>query len=353
MKPDAAPLLTADFDYHLPPELIAQEPIEPRDAARMLVAELSNDAIAHRRVAELDQYVRPGDLLVINRTRVFPARLLGTKDTGGAVEVLLVRKLSEHDAPRERWSCFIGGKVKVGTVITIAEARVEVLTCCADGAREISFGPGEKAFALAERVGHVPLPPYIKRADRPDDRARYQSVFAERDGSVAAPTASLHFTTELIERLRARGVGFADVDLAIGPGTFKPVDAEKITDHAIHAEYCECPASTVAAVMRCRASGGRVIAVGTTVVRTLETAAAQPGGLAPYRGLSSLFLHPPKQLMVVDGLLTNFHLPRSSLLMLVACLTGVERLLELYRQAIADGYRFYSYGDAMLILPRI
>jgi S-adenosylmethionine:tRNA ribosyltransferase-isomerase len=205
-------------------------------------------------------------------------------------------------------------------------------------------------LALADAIGHIPLPPYIRRDDTDADRERYQTVFGDRPGSVAAPTASLHLTPELLNQIEALGVQRAFVDLAIGPGTFKPVATEHLEDYAIHAEFAECPAETVAAITACRERGGRVIAVGTTVVRTIESAARQPGGLAPYREWTRLFLYPPQRPLVVDGLLTNFHLPRSSLLMLVACFTGLDRLQALYREAIEQQYRFYSYGDAMLWL---
>ena len=348
---------TALFDYHLPEELIAQEPIEPRDAARLLVAGCVAGEAAHRRVGDLADYLRAGDLLVLNRTRVIPARLFGRKDSGGEVEVLLIHP--EPEAPGdaatgERWRCLVRGKVRSGTRIILSDPGVaaEVTACAEDGERTLAFPPGVAVLALAERIGHMPLPPYIRRADRPADRERYQTVFADRPGSVAAPTASLHLTAALLDRLAAQGVQTAFVELAIGPGTFKPVDCDRVEDFRIHAEHCSCPAATVAAIQRCKSQGGRVIAVGTTVVRTLESAAAQAGGLAPYDDWTRIFLHPPQTLAVVDGLMTNFHLPRSSLLMLVACLTGVERLHALYAQAIAERYRFFSYGDAMLLLGK-
>jgi S-adenosylmethionine:tRNA ribosyltransferase-isomerase len=347
---------TAVFDYPLPPELIAQEPAEPRDAAKLLVADLGGGAPLHRTVRDLADFLRPGDLMVLNRTRVIPARLFGTKASGGAVEVLLIHPCDEQVDGIERWTCFVRGKVRPGTRIVIADVTAEVESCDdVSGERVLRFPPG--VLALAERCGHIPLPPYIRRDDRADDRERYQTVFADRPGSVAAPTASLHLTRELLDRLTAKGVAFAQVELRIGPGTFKPVDTERIEDFRIHAEHAICPPETVAAIAACKARGGRVVAVGTTVVRTLESAAAQPGadaapgGLLPFDGWTRIFLHPPQRLRVVDGLMTNFHLPKSSLLMLVACLTGVERLHALYAEAIAKRYRFFSYGDATLLLP--
>ena len=344
-------MLTSQFDYSLPPELIAQEPIEPRDAARLLVAGITEGAPTHRQVRDLPELLQPGDLLVLNHTRVIPARLFGRKDSGGEVEVLLVHPEPPSPSGGECWRTFIRGRVHVGSRITIDNVTASVERCEDDGDRILAFPVGVSVLALAERCGHMPLPPYIHRADRPSDRERYQTVFADAPGSVAAPTASLHLTTALLDRLAERGIERARVELAIGPGTFKPVATERIEDFRIHAEHCTCPADTVSAIARCRARGGRVVAVGTTVVRTLESAAAQPGGLAPYAGWTQLFLHPPQRPQVVDALLTNFHLPRSSLLMLVASLTGIDRLHALYRAAIDEKYRFFSYGDAMLLLP--
>lgn len=339
---------TSLFAYDLPPDLIAQEPVEPRDAARLLVAGRAAGEAKHQHVHDLPAFLRPDDLLVLNRTRVIPARLFGKKDSGGAGEVLLIHPEPSADG-REHWRCLIRGKVRAGSPITLDDVRAEVTVCHADGERTVAFPAGVSVLALADRIGHIPLPPYIRRGDRPDDRERYQTVFADSPGSVAAPTASLHLTRPLLERITALGVDTAHVDLAIGPGTFKPVDTERVEDFRIHAEYCTCPEPTIAAIAACRARGGRVVAVGTTVVRTLETAAAQSGGLAPYAGWTSLFMHPPRRPAVVDCLMTNFHLPRSSLLMLVACFTGVERLHELYRTAVAERYRFFSYGDAMFL----
>jgi S-adenosylmethionine:tRNA ribosyltransferase-isomerase len=354
-------MLTSLFDFPVPPELIAQEAVEPRDAARLLVAGQAQGR-RHQRIADLPAWLRRGDLLVLNRTRVIPARLAGTKDSGGALEVLLVHPEPAAVAPAagEQWRCLVRGRVRAGTRIRFpdggagggAGAEAEVLACHDDGSRTIAFPVGDGGvLALCERIGHMPLPPYIRRQDRATDRERYQTVFADRPGSVAAPTASLHFTRELLAAIAAAGVDTAWVDLRIGPGTFKPVDCERVEDFRIHAEHCACGEDAVAAIAACRARGGRVVAAGTTVVRTLESAAAQPGGFAPFAGWTSLFLHPPQRLRVVDALLTNFHLPRSSLLMLVACLTGTERLRALYAEAVAERYRFFSYGDAMLLLP--
>ncbi len=341
---------TALFDYLLPQHLIAQEAIEPRDAARLMVVPLPSGRPLHQQVKDLPSLLRRGDLVVLNHTKVFPARLAARKPTGGEVEVLLIHREESAEAG-ERWRALVRGRVRVGTALAIGDEVATVRELHQDGSRSLAFSERCDVLALSERVGRVPLPPYIARPDRPQDRQRYQTIFADSPGSVAAPTAGLHLTDEVLSQLAASGIDFARVDLAIGPGTFKPVDTPTIEEYRIHAERCSCPAETVAAVQRCRARGGRVIAIGTTSARTLESAAAQPGGFAPYSGWTSLYLHPPQRLAVVDGLLTNFHLPRSSLLMLVSCLVGRERLLDLYAQAIAHDYRFFSYGDAMLLLP--
>lgn len=350
---------TSLFDFPVPPELIAQEAVEPRDAARLLVAGCQ-EGMRHQAIADLPAWLRRGDLLVLNRTRVIPARLAGTKPSGGTLEVLLVHPERDQalEDGRERWRCLVRGRVRSGTAVRFPDAggavggAAEVLACHDDGSRTLAFAVGAGGvLGLAERCGRMPLPPYIRRPDRPTDRERYQTVFADRPGSVAAPTASLHFTRALLAAIAAGGVETAYVELSIGPGTFKPVDCERVEDFRIHAELCACSAQAVAAIQACRGRGGRVVAAGTTVVRTLESAAAQPGGFAPFAGWTELFLHPPARLRVVDALLTNFHLPRSSLLMLVACLTGIERLRALYAQAVAERYRFFSYGDAMLLLP--
>ncbi len=338
----------ADFDYVLPPELIAQHGIEPRDAARLLVVGCTAGEAQHQVVNNLPRLLRRGDLLVLNRTRVFPARLHAKTVSGGKREVLLVHPDAEQS---QAWRVMIRGRVQEGQTLDVYGVATQVSACHPDGERTLQFPQGIDVLALAERHGSIPLPPYIRRAADAHDRSRYQTVFADRVGSVAAPTASLHLTSELLDRLRAQGVGVAFVELRVGPGTFKPVDTERVEDFRIHAEWGSCPAETVAQINATRTAGGRVIAVGTTVVRVLESAALQSGEITSWQGWTSIFLHPPQHITTVDGLLTNFHLPRSSLLMLVACLTGVSRLHELYRTAIDARYRFFSYGDAMLLLP--
>jgi S-adenosylmethionine:tRNA ribosyltransferase-isomerase len=344
---------TRVFDYDLPHGLIAQEAVEPRDAARMLVA-TSGGTPQHRHVRDLPGLLRDGDLLVLNRTKVIPARMRARKDTGGEVEVLLVHPEQDHGdaagAPT-LWRALVRGRVHEDTELRLlgAEVAATVLALHDDGTRTLEFPAGVDVPTLAERIGRVPLPPYIDRPDHEGDRARYQTVFAETPGSVAAPTAGMHLTKDLLEAIAGRGVTLARVDLAIGLGTFKPIDTDHVEDFRIHAERCVVPKDTVDAVTACRTRGGRIIAIGTTALRALETAAAQPAGFAPYSGWTSLYLHPPMRLQVVQGLLTNFHMPRSSLLLAVSCLTGWDRLKALYDVAVAERYRFLSYGDCMLL----
>ena len=339
------------FDYHLPEELIAQTAIEPRDAARCLFTQLKSGDISDRIVRELPDLLQPGDLLVLNRTRVIPARLFGRKDTGGQVEILLIHPEEHAD---NGWRAMVRGKVRVGTRITLEDDTVvEVSAVHEDGDRTIAFPDDKEVIRICEAVGHIPpLPPYIQRTDNDHDKERYQTVFGDIPASVAAPTASLHLTDEVFAALDAQGIERAFVHLAVGPGTFKPVQVDNLEDHPMHAEHCECPAETVERINACKERGGRVIAVGTTVVRTLESAYQfNNNELLAFAGWTQLFLYPPQTFGVVDGLMTNFHLPRSTLLMLVACLTGTDHLHRLYQHAIDERYRFYSYGDSMLILP--
>jgi S-adenosylmethionine:tRNA ribosyltransferase-isomerase len=338
-----------DFDYYLPESLIAQDAIEPRDAARLLVADAASVADQHCR--DLTNLLRPGDCLVLNTTRVFPARLYGTKSTGGHIECLLLHPVDpEH--PQE-WQCLMKGKVHVGSEVTFVDhdgpQTTQVIEVKEDGSRVIAFPEGFDVWALTERIGSLPLPPYIKRADTATDRERYQTVFAGQAGSVAAPTAGLHFTTELLQSLKELGINRADVELHVGPGTFKPVQADDVNGHHMHSEWFHAPARTIEQLRQVREQGGRVIAVGTTVARTLHAVWSE-NDWHPNAGWTDTFLHPPKRLPAIDGLMTNFHLPRSTLLMLVACGTGIERLHALYQHAVAEKYRFYSYGDAMLLL---
>jgi S-adenosylmethionine:tRNA ribosyltransferase-isomerase len=345
----------ADFDFHLPPERIAQEPVEPRDAARLLCAPIGGAAPEHRRFAELPELLRPGDLLVLNDSRVVPARLFGRRETGGRVEVLLLQR----EGTRARALTRSRRALRVGELLSLdgGALHARFLARAVDGAAELELeldpACGRTLEEELQRVGHVPLPPYIHREDAGDpreerDRARYQTVYARSAGSVAAPTAGLHFTPELLERLRARGIATAFVTLHVGRGTFEPMRTARVEDHRMHAEWGELPPATAELLVRTRSRGGRIVAVGTTSARVLESARRAAGEDAPWSGWTELFLKPGDELLSIDGLITNFHLPQSTLLLLVAALIGRERLFELYGIAIAEGYRFYSYGDAML-----
>ena len=380
---------TDTWDYVLPPDLVARYPAERRDESRLLVVRREGagapnpDAAAsppggslersferpfeHRRFDDLPSYFRPGDLLVLNESRVLPVRLLGAKPTGAAAEVLLLRPLDEAAL---RWEALVrpGSKLKPGRRVVVAPGELEVLIeeGLPDGGRIVRLATPFAGPEALERFGRIPLPPYLERPDEALDRERYQTVYARVPGSVAAPTAGLHFTPELLAAVEARGVEVARVTLHVGPGTFRPVEAERIEGHAMHAERWEVPEAAAEAVARTRARGGRVWAVGTTVVRTLESAWVESDGggeggddgqgdqgrVRAGAGETRLFLHPGVPIRVVDGLITNFHLPRSTLLMLVGAFLGHGRTMATYAEAVREGYRFYSYGDAMLILPR-
>jgi S-adenosylmethionine:tRNA ribosyltransferase-isomerase len=344
-------LRTADFDYELPAQLIAGRPSDRRDASRLLVLDRHSGAFEDHVFPDLLSYLAPGDALALNDTRVFPARLVGRKPTGAAAEVLLLRVL-ESDPSGRTWEALVrpGGKLKPGRVVEVAEGfvvRIEDST--PEGGRIVWLEGDDDPLALVERHGRVPLPPYIDREDDEEDRVRYQTVYAERTGSVAAPTAGLHFTPELLARVGEAGVEIVRLTLHVGVGTFRPVEAERPSEHVLHAERWELRPAEAARLNRVRAAGGRVWAVGTTSARTLETAADEDGRFVAGSGWTDLFIRPPHRFRGVDALLTNFHLPRSSLLMLVSALAGRERVLAAYRHAVREGYRFYSYGDAMLI----
>lgn len=344
----------SDFDYELPAELIAQEAPPAREAARLLRLDRGAGACSHHRVADLDTLLQPGDVLVVNDTRVVPARLLGRREpSGGAVECLLLARLES-----ECWDALVhpGQKLKAGSRAVFEgggrRLELEVLARHYHGRRTIRLSAEDgDVDAAIDAIGHVPLPPYIKRAARPIDRERYQTVYASERGSVAAPTAGLHFTPALLDRLRARGVERCAITLHVGYGTFEPVRTEDIEAHRVAAERYSVPASTVAAVNEALDQGRRVVAVGTTTTRTLEAVARAHGGrLEPCSGETDLYIHGDFNFRVVGGLLTNFHLPRSSLLLLVCAFAGREAILGAYRDAVDRRYRFYSYGDAMLIV---
>jgi S-adenosylmethionine:tRNA ribosyltransferase-isomerase len=356
---DPSPFEIGAYDYPLPPALVAQEPLARRDASRLLVLERATGALSHRAFADLPELLRPGDLLVANRSRVFPARLLGRRPGGGETEVLLVRRLEP-----EIWEAMVrpGRRLRVGAVVDVGPGlRVRVEDPASGGApaRAPADTPlrrvrllldGLDADAALERHGHVPLPPYIHRPDAPSDRERYQTVYAREPGSVAAPPAGLHFTPELIERLRARGVEWGEIVLHVGPGTFRPVEAEDVRRHRVDPERFDVPAETAAAFSRARAEGRRVVAVGTTATRALESALDADGRLRAGKGETSLVIVPGVRFRATDALVTNFHLPRSALLLLVSAFAGRERVLAAYAEAVRRRYRFYSYGDAMLVV---
>ena len=346
-----AGLLTADYDFDLPPELIAQSPLPRRDASRLMVVDRSAGTIAHRRFTDLPALVAPGDLLVVNRSRVVKARLLGTRVGSGApAEIFLLDPLGD-----DRYEAMVspGGKLKPGRVVQIAPGfTAEILEVTDRRTRIVQLhvaAPLASVAAAIEAHGHVPLPPYIDRADAEEDAERYQTIYAREAGSVAAPTAGLHFTPEVLAALDARGVRRGEVVLHVGAGTFKPVEVDDPAEHPMHEERYVIPDATAQAVVETHAAGGRVWAVGTTTVRTLESA-ADGGGVRPGAGETRIFIRPPARPRVVDSLVTNFHLPRSTLIMLVASFAGYELTMRAYREAIAERYRFYSYGDAMAIL---
>ena len=339
---------TSDFDYELPESSIAQVPLEPRDSSRLLVLHRGTDQIEHRTFGEIGEYLRKDDLLILNRTRVIPARLYARKSTGGRVELLLLRREDETT-----WHGIAGGKgLRVGTKLQVEDGPTAQITAELNGAeRLIRFAePIEPYFPKA---GHVPLPPYIHETLK--DPERYQTVYAREPGSAAAPTAGLHFTERLLGELQQAGVGLAYVTLHVGLDTFAPVTEDDPQQHKIHSEWCELPLETAEAINGTREKGGRVIVVGTTSVRTLEAAARHSSvgrfpRIAPFTGPTDLFILPGFQFALVDAMITNFHLPRSTLLMLVSAFAGRERILEAYEIAKRGRYRFYSFGDAMLIL---
>lgn len=345
----------ADFDFALPDELIAQEPPPVRGASRLLVMRRDHERVEHTTFARIADVLQAGDVLVLNDTKVFPARLLGHRvPSGGAVECLLLRQLGS-----DLWDALVhpGQKLQPGARVVFERdgnrLHGEVIARHFHGRRTIRLwsDAGEDVTALIDRIGHVPLPPYIRRIDSAPDRERYQTIYARERGSVAAPTAGLHFTSELLQDLVIRGIERVDITLHVGYGTFKPVRAARVEDHVVDPERFAVSPAAAAALTRARREGRRIIAVGTTTARTLESLEiGADGQIEPTHSETSLFIHPGHTFRIVGGLVTNFHLPRSSLLMLVAAFAGRERVLTAYREAVARGYRFYSYGDAMLIV---
>jgi S-adenosylmethionine:tRNA ribosyltransferase-isomerase len=338
------------YDYALPPDLIAQEPAAQRDASRLLVYDMDRATIVHHVFTDLPALLRPDDVLVVNDCRVLPARLFGTRaGSGGAVEVLLTERVESTV-----WRAMVrpGRACKLGATLVFAGIRAHVRAALPDGQRELAFACTPAEFdALLERAGVVPLPPYIKRPRAPSsaaDRERYQTVYARAGCAIAAPTAGLHFTNALLETLRARGCSILSVTLDVGIGTFQPVAVDDLRQHRMHAEHCRIDAATATALNAARAAGRRIIAVGTTALRTLETCLDAHGHFQPFDGPTDIFIHPPMRIRAIDGLLTNFHLPRSTLLVLLAAWLGPDVWRALYDEAIHRRYRFYSYGDAML-----
>lgn len=339
---------TSDYDFHLPEERIAQTPAERRDASRLMVVHRDSGEIEHRHFADLAELVPAGDVLVVNTTRVFRARLLGRRDSGAPAEILLLRRHEDG-----RWEAMVhpGGKLKPGRSVHIApgfDAIIEEVT--ERRTRLVRLVVQGDEAALIEAHGHVPLPPYIARADGTADAERYQTVYARQSGSVAAPTAGLHFTPGLLAALEARGVERAEVLLHVGAGTFKPVDVESLAEHVMHEERFLVTEETARQLNAARARGGKVWCVGTTSLRTLESVVDADGVFHAREGETRIFIHPPRRVRSADRLVTNFHLPRSTLLMLVAAFAGFDLTMRAYETAIREGYRFYSYGDAMVVL---
>lgn len=363
-------MLVSDFQYDLPPERIAQEPLADRAASRLLHLNRRTGRLLDRKFRDIPGLLRPDDLLVLNNTRVFPARLYGHRSghraqpvsprnpaardfLHGKVEVLLTRQVS---ADPNDWECLVrpGRKIGVGEKLYFGdppELEAEVLERGSFGERSIRFHSVPDFFSRVERLGHVPLPPYIARADRTEDRERYQTVYAQARGSVAAPTAGLHFTPEILQQIRALGIEITEVTLHVGLGTFQPVRVEKAEDHRLHREHYEISPAAAHAISAAKVSGRRIVAVGTTTVRTLEYAATVAAGncIEAGSGEADLFIYPGYKFRVVDSLLTNFHLPQSTLLMLVCALGGKELVMQAYRHAVDTNYRFYSYGDCMFV----
>lgn len=342
-------MLVKDFTFHLPQDLIARHPLAERDGSRLMLLDRASGSIAEDTFSNLQDYLRPGDLLVMNDTRVIPARLFGHKPTGGRVEIFLLSRLSGGE---ELWECLLRSskKFREGQEVLLESGMTAVVRSRSDSENWLIEFRGEEPFNVwLDREGHIPLPPYLQREDSQIDRERYQTVVAREPGAVAAPTAGLHFTRELLARLASSGIETAYVTLHTGLGTFQPVRATHVEEHQIHTERFVVSHEAADAVNRTKAAGGRVVAVGTTSARTLEYSAQQAGRVEAGSGEADIFIYPGYTFKVVDALVTNFHLPESTLLMLVAALAGREAVLEAYREAVSRGFRFYSYGDAMFI----
>ena len=336
----------SDFDFYLPEELIAQTPLEKRDSSRLLVLDKATGALEHRHFYELPEFLNEGDCLVLNNSRVLPARLIGARETGGAVELVLLRDLGEG-----RWECLSrpGRKTKPGTKLVFGggELTAEVESVAEGGNRIVRFDYEGIFLEVLERLGKMPLPPYIK--EELNDPERYQTVYSRELGSAAAPTAGLHFTQELLDKIAAKGVKVCYVTLHVGLGTFRPVKEDEIEQHEMHSEFCIVPEDTAQIISKTKQCGGRVVAVGTTSCRTLESFAKDNGTIEPSSGWTDIFIYPGYKFKCIDALVTNFHLPESTLIMLVSALAGREHVLNAYKVAVEERYRFFSFGDAMFI----
>ena len=340
-----------DLDYHLPEGLIAQYPVEPRDKARLLVLKRGGGETTNTTFSQLGDFLHEGDALVANDTRVMPARLFGYKDTEGKVEILLLRKVPEDG---EVWECLVkrGKRATVGTRIQFApELKGEVVGIGPEGKKRIAFDHEGSFQEIIRRIGHIPLPPYIRDGEAEEiDQEGYQTIFARHEGAVAAPTAGLHFTPELVQALEKKGISFIHLTLHVGLGSFQPIRSEEVEDHRLEPEYYHISPTSAEAINAARARGGQVCAVGTTVVRALESAADEGGTIHPQEGLTDLYIYPGYRFKAIDALITNFHLPRSTLLLLVCAFGGKELIMRAYQDAMREGYGFYSYGDGMLIM---
>ncbi|WP_405356147.1 tRNA preQ1(34) S-adenosylmethionine ribosyltransferase-isomerase QueA [Ruminococcus sp.] len=339
---------TSDFYYDLPQEQIAQTPIEPRDHSRLMVLHRENDEIEHRRFDDILDYLNEGDCLIVNDSRVIPARIYGVKeDTGAKIEFLLLKQLSG-----DRWETLVkpGKKAKIGAKFIFGDGllKAEVVDIVDDGNRIVELQSEENIYTTLDKIGQMPLPPYITA--KLEDQERYQTVYSHELGSAAAPTAGLHFTNELLDRIRAKGVNIGYVTLHVGLGTFRPVKVDDVTKHKMHSEHYEIPAKTAELIRQTKANGKRVIAVGTTSCRTLESVAAEYGEIKPCDGFTDIFIYPGFEFKVLDGLITNFHLPESTLIMLVSAFYGYDKTMKAYEDAVKEKYRFFSFGDAMLIV---
>lgn len=338
---------TSDFYYDLPKELIAQTPVEPRDSSRLLVLGRKSGEVEHRHFYDIIDFLNEGDLLVVNDSRVLPARIFGIKDeTGARVEFLLLKQISGN-----RWEtlCKPGKKARVGAKFTFGDGllRATVADVKDDGNRVVDFACDENFFATLDKIGQMPLPPYI--TEELKNKERYQTVYSHELGSAAAPTAGLHFTNELLDRIRAKGVNIANVTLHVGLGTFRPVKVDDVTNHKMHSEHYEVPEETARLIKQTKENGGRVISVGTTSCRTLESVATQYGEVIACDGFTDIFIYPGYEFKVLDGLITNFHLPESTLIMLVSAFAGFDNVMNAYKVAVDEKYRFFSFGDAMFI----